>query len=814
MALALLYGFTPKAGADDWLQPADWGNTAHVFKRNVVTPGSPPNCRFELDDFEVPADTYEIIGISFWMNKAFGCHFPTYFMYDDNGQPGDWFADRTSWSFDLINEGTDLNGNPVVRYDYDFSADPVAVTPGDTYWIALSSPPCPGHYDWGLHNTPLLNGWGSNAKWCPEGTGLTPTPPYTNLDYPAGHTWYGQQVDVAFEIRFAGPVEPLDADFFGSPLTGVAPHNVDFTSEVTGGVEPYDYAWDLDGDGEFDDAFVANPIYIYVDLGRYDVSLRVTDSQLEEVTVTKERYIQVNEAGTQSGCISNANPDSVWFLFGDTVTESCTFANGMDRPTGQTGHGLIVGADDITIDGAGYCLDGVVKNCIAGEDYDAGIYSVAHSEVTINDLEIKNFCHGIYLAGDPGSGVPADGCTVECCDIHDNGVNESEVRTGGIWQNNVFNSFIRNCKVYKNEGDPTASSPPGGFGIYLCFGEDNEWSGNEVYENRKAGMFFRGMPKGTWVHHNYAHDNNFGGIRGMCMNTEGSLVEYNYCSDDNVGPGIMFGGPGGQDAEPNIARYNICRENETYGIEFSRGIISDKGECYENTACGNLGGYDIYVKPGVTIPGNCNTCDTTHNYNDQGATGCMYDCSTVVDSDGDGVRDYSYPGSGLKIDNCCLTPNPDQRDTNGDGYGNICDCDLDNNGVVGMSDFNIFRDDWLQHGFCLDSDFDGNGYVGMADFSIFHGRWQTYAPFDYCPPEGVTSYLTVDMELYICWGAGHLHPMIEQIDEYVCEQGIPACAPIGPNCLPEEVAEQLVEESPAEAWYITDEPVGVIVPCP
>lgn len=40
----------------------------------------------------------------------------------------------------------------------------------------------------------------------------------------------------------------------------------------------------------------------------------------------------------------------------------------------------------------------------------------------------------------------------------------------------------------------------------------------------------------------------------------------------------------------------------------------------------------------------------------------------AIDTDGDGVTDSS--------DNCTLTPNPLQRDTDADGYGNICDADL------------------------------------------------------------------------------------------------------------------------------------------
>ena len=55
--------------------------------------------------------------------------------------------------------------------------------------------------------------------------------------------------------------------------------------------------------------------------------------------------------------------------------------------------------------------------------------------------------------------------------------------------------------------------------------------------------------------------------------------------------------------------------------------------------------------------------------------------------------------------------------------------------------------------------------------------------------------------------------MCAQIDE-LFEQGIAACPSIGPRCLTLEIVEELMEVDPNEAWYITDEPVGVIVPCP
>ena len=79
------------------------------------------------------------------------------------------------------------------------------------------------------------------------------------------------------------------------------------------------------------------------------------------------------------------------------------------------------------------------------------------------------------------------------------------------------------------------------------------------------------------------------------------------------------------------------------------------------------------------------------------------------DTDGDGVIDT--------LDNCILVANSDQRDTNNDGYGNICDADLDNDGQVGFSDFGLFRSAFGTAD--PDADFDGNGSVGFSDVGIF-----------------------------------------------------------------------------------------------
>jgi spore coat protein A, manganese oxidase len=92
----------------------------------------------------------------------------------------------------------------------------------------------------------------------------------------------------------------------------------------------------------------------------------------------------------------------------------------------------------------------------------------------------------------------------------------------------------------------------------------------------------------------------------------------------------------------------------------------------------------------------------------------------AVDQDGDGVPD--------NLDNCIkvsngpdtpgITPANIQRDTDGDGIGNICDADFNNDGIVGPFDLATFKAAY-QSTTSPDQDLNGDGIVGPYDLAAF-----------------------------------------------------------------------------------------------
>lgn len=104
-----------------------------------------------------------------------------------------------------------------------------------------------------------------------------------------------------------------------------------------------------------------------------------------------------------------------------------------------------------------------------------------------------------------------------------------------------------------------------------------------------------------------------------------------------------------------------------------------------------------------------------------GGTGTLQEwCVTLVagppagtDSDSDGIFD--------SVDNCTLEANPNQVDADSDGFGNVCDPDLNNDGVVNFLDLAQFQPLFLTTDPVADFNVDGN--VNFLDLVILTNRF-------------------------------------------------------------------------------------------
>ena len=80
------------------------------------------------------------------------------------------------------------------------------------------------------------------------------------------------------------------------------------------------------------------------------------------------------------------------------------------------------------------------------------------------------------------------------------------------------------------------------------------------------------------------------------------------------------------------------------------------------------------------------------------------------------LTDFDVDGVPDREDNCMRAPNPNQRDSDTDGYGNFCDADLNSDCMVNFGDVAAFKAVFLSSN--PDSDFNGDGTVNFGDLAI------------------------------------------------------------------------------------------------
>jgi len=364
----------------------------------------------------------------------------------------------------------------------------------------------------------------------------------------------------------------------------------------------------------------------------------------DEVTGETER------GSPTCGCVAMSDPGRI-FACGDTVTTSCTFNCDLNC---MSGHGLVIGADGVVIDGNGYTLDGVISgDCTDSETERAGIFNSGHDDLVIKDLEIKNFCNGIHLRGNDIKGDLVRNNTIDRCDVHHNGNDIDDTTTHGIKMQYVYESMISNNLVHHNRGRGT-SCENGGNGIFIYGGEYNTLSNNTIYGNTKAGIFTKMKPEHNNITGNRVTENGAGGIVLRCKLSSFFAIENNIVNN-NKGPGIYVGGPG------NTLRANTVSDNKegsAYNDDASvANGIRISNEAHDTTLVGNTvtgnDEADVYVLEGLTeIAGANNTYETASNYVDTPEDGEMVRGKKVIGK----VETLKKFDSGIEIPSITATP--------------------------------------------------------------------------------------------------------------------------------------------------------------
>jgi uncharacterized repeat protein (TIGR01451 family) len=104
------------------------------------------------------------------------------------------------------------------------------------------------------------------------------------------------------KIQFTSGNQPPTAVATADPTSGPVPLTVNFDGTGSSDPDPGDvlsYAWDLDGDGAFDDASTALATHVYTQAGTYNARLRVTDNH----GLSSDSNVIVISAG-----VTNASP--------------------------------------------------------------------------------------------------------------------------------------------------------------------------------------------------------------------------------------------------------------------------------------------------------------------------------------------------------------------------------------------------------------------------------------------------------------------------------------------------------------------------
>jgi glucose/arabinose dehydrogenase len=199
-----------------------------------------------------------------------------------------------------------------------------------------------GNYPPAYANALFFADYSRNCIWAMQKGGNGLPDPTTIVTFDAGasgpvHLEIGPNGDVFYcdfnggtirRIQYFGANQPPNAVATAAPTNGTAPLFVSFdgsgSSDPEGGV--LTYAWDLDGDGAFDDSTAVKPTRTYA-AGTYTVRLQVTDNA-GNASVSLPLTITSNNT-PPAATVASPSPTLTWRV-GDTIGFSGSASDAQD----------------------------------------------------------------------------------------------------------------------------------------------------------------------------------------------------------------------------------------------------------------------------------------------------------------------------------------------------------------------------------------------------------------------------------------------------------------------------------------------------
>ena len=137
---------------------------------------------------------------------------------------------------------------------------------------------------------------------------------------PGGDLFYVDLAGTIRRIRYFNQNQPPTAGVAANPTSGVAPLTVAFDGTASNDPEggALIYAWDLDGDGAFDDGTAPTAGFTYTQPGTYTATLRVTDPS----GATGTASVTISVGNTPPDAVIDTPPAGTTWKVGDVITFS------------------------------------------------------------------------------------------------------------------------------------------------------------------------------------------------------------------------------------------------------------------------------------------------------------------------------------------------------------------------------------------------------------------------------------------------------------------------------------------------------------